>query len=283
MCMQDNYNRLLNPVYLQKLMRQARIKPQRESGQNFLICPEIIEATLLAMEGGPKNVTELGAGIGPLTSALLEVGYTVKAIERDQTLSTIMTQEIHSKHKDQLELVVKDLRETRWDWSREQKGHQPYQLVGNIPYNLSGLIIRRIVQLDPSPDRVLLLLQKEVGERLTSTPPNMNMLSLSVSLWGKADLLLRIPASCFWPAPKVESCLVILTPHKDQTEDVQTREKIIATARIFFQSKRKQMAGVLKRKLKEKNQDALKQANINGHSRPQELTLEQWRALARVL
>lgn len=285
--MRSAQNKLMNLSYLQGLLKGANIKPRREAGQNFLICPEVVEAILLAIKDGPKNITELGAGIGTLTSALLEEGYRVRAIERDKILSSILVREIGVKKQDKLELIIKDLREAQWQWPQEQNKHQPYQLVGNIPYNLSGLIIRRVVQLDPSPDRVLLLLQKEVGERLVAKPPNMHLISLAVGLWGRADLLLRVPANCFWPAPKVESCLVMLSPINAEKSGATEREKVIATARIFFQAKRKQMAGVLKRNREMKSQDEafelLKKANINGSSRPQELTLEQWRALSHVL
>ena len=287
MYMRDRQNKLMNLSYLQGLLQRANAKPLRAAGQNFLVCPEVVEATLLAMKDGPQNITELGSGIGTLTSALLEVGYNVKAIERDETLSVILTREINAKYRDRLELVVDDLRRVQWEWPLQQKKHQPYQLVGNIPYNLSGFIIRRIVQLDPPPNRVLLLLQREVGKRLTAEPPNMHLISLAVGLWGRADMILRVPASCFWPIPKVESCLVMLSPTNAKKTNVAEREKVIATARVFFQAKRKQMAGVLKKELGMKSQDdaisLLKKANVDGSSRPQEVTLEQWRALSRVL
>jgi 16S rRNA (adenine1518-N6/adenine1519-N6)-dimethyltransferase len=288
MYMRSRQNRLLNPSYLQSLLQKANSKPRREAGQNFILCTEVIEATLLAMRDGPKKVTELGAGIGALTLAMLEAGYEVRAIERDRTLLDILTREVGVKYQDRLEPINDDLRKSRWQWPEEQDDKDlSYQLVGNIPYNLSGFIIRRIVQLDPAPDRVLLLLQREVGERLIAKPPNMHLISLAVGLWGRVDLLLRVPASCFWPAPKVESCLVMMTPKVTKRLNVAEREKIINTARIFFQTKRKQMAGILKKQLEMGSLDdaiaLLTKVNIDGKSRPQEVTLEQWRALSHML
>lgn len=273
---------LTNPRYLQRQLQKVGLKPNRGSGQNFLICPEVVEATLLTATNGPKNITELGAGAGTVTTALLQSGYKVKAIERDPKLLKILERESKKTSPEKLQLINDDLRHTKWEW--EEKSKAAYQLVGNIPYNLSGYIIRRLTQLNPPPQQAILLLQKEVGERLTANPPNMHLITLSIQLWGRADTLLHVPADCFWPSPKVDSQLVLLTPNKKITPN---KEAIINIARTFFQAKRKQMTGVLKKQLQSKNKEEAKtiltKANIPPNSRPQELTVNQWQALARML
>lgn len=276
------YPDLTNPQYLQRQLQKVGLKPARSSGQNFLICPEVIEATLLTVKNGPKNITELGAGLGTLTMPLLQSGYKVKAIERDPKLFEILERESKKNSPQNLRLIKEDLRQAKWEWAEENC--PAYQLVGNIPYNLSGYIIRQLTQLDPPPQQAILLLQKEVGERLVAVPPNMHLITLAVKLWGRADTLLNIPADCFWPSPKVDSRLVLLTPNKEVTPN---KEEITNIARTFFQAKRKQMTGVLRNQLKSKNKEEaetiLAQANIPSNSRPQELTTDQWQALARML
>lgn len=281
------YGNLTDVNHLKGRLKQAGIVPQRSAGQNFLICPEAVEATVMAMTSGPKNITELGAGVGTLTVALLSAGFTVKAIEREQQLAQVITKEAPTRARMNLVLKIGDLRKIDWGWSEDGLAEQKFQLVGNIPYNLSGLIIRRVVQLDPQPERVVLMVQWEVGERIVAQPPKMGLLSLAVSLWGKSDIIMRVPADCFWPKPQVESCLIMLTPHAESKLKAEERERVMALAKPFFRAKRKQMAGVLKQNselmTREEAEAVLGKAGIKGTQRPQEVTIEQWRALASVL
>ena len=281
------YGNLTDINYLKSRLKRAGIKPQRSAGQNFLICPEVVEATVMAITGGPKKITELGAGVGTLTVALLAAGFAVKAIEREQQLAKAITKEVPSPGRANLKLETGYLRKVDWRWSEDGSIEQKFQLVGNIPYNLSGLIIRRLVQLEPQPERVVLMVQWEVGERIVAQPPKMGLLGLAVSLWGKSDIIVRVPADCFWPKPKVGSCLIMLSPHGESRIKTEEREKVMAVAKPFFMAKRKQMAGVLKQNYKlmtrEEAEMTLKKANIKGTQRPQEVAVEQWRALASVL
>ncbi|MEX2054939.1 MAG: 16S rRNA (adenine(1518)-N(6)/adenine(1519)-N(6))-dimethyltransferase RsmA [Candidatus Andersenbacteria bacterium] len=261
--------------YLTSLLTKAGIRPVASAGQHFLIAEEVIEATLMALENGPQQITELGAGPGALTEALLQNGYHVRAIERDNALAHINEHHLPTKARQSLELIVKDLRDVNWSWPTD------YQLVGNIPYNLSGLIIRRITKLSPTPNRAVLLVQAEVGERLTATPPDMQLLSLAVSLWGEAHVLMKIPASCFWPAPQVNSALVLLLPHATNKEIAQ-REDILAFAKPLFQLRRKQIGGSLQKTYQLSSNavsTVLAEAGATTEQRPQELTVAQWQNL----
>jgi 16S rRNA (adenine1518-N6/adenine1519-N6)-dimethyltransferase len=265
--------------YLQSLLTKAGIRPVASAGQHFLVAEEVIEATLMALEHGPKQITELGAGPGALTEALLQHGYHVRAIERDTALAHINEHHLPAKARQSLELIIKDLRDVSWSWPDD------YQLVGNIPYNLSGLIIRRITELTPQPNRVVLLVQAEVGERLTAAPPDMQLLSLAVSLWGEAHVLMKIPASCFWPAPQVNSALVLLLPHTANKESDQ-REDILAFAKPLFQLRRKQLGGSLQKTYQLSSDvvnTVLTQAGVTPEQRPQELTVAQWQTLYRLV
>jgi len=278
---------LTNIDNLKACLGKSGIRPQLSTGQNFLVCEEVAQATVAAIEGGPKDVIELGAGAGSLTNYLLAGGYDVRVIERDKQLVKVLMNNLPKKYRDKLDLVIGDLRKVSWLPDKLVENGGSYQIVGNIPYNLSGLIIRRVVQLEPVPERVVLLVQREVGERLMAKPPNMHLISLAVRLWGKASLLMGVPADCFWPKPKVESALMMLTPENEDNIGKDEREKIMVVAREFFQHRRKQLAGVMKNKLGFVSQEEaiklLHGAGINGSQRPQEITTEQWRALVRML
>lgn len=264
---------------LRSWLDRHHILPQHSSGQNFLISPEVVGATIIVAKAGPRYVTELGAGAGTVTQALAGEGFTVRAIERDSTLAKILPAALPLKLRASVSVVAADLRQTPWFWDTG------YQVIGNIPYNLSGLILRRITQLDPAPAQVILLLQKEVGEQLTAAPPNMRLVSVAVQLWGQAHKLLDVPRHCFWPAPQVDSQLLLLIPHPDPLLGKE-REDILKLAKTFFQQRRKQIGGVLRRArplTEPQLTELLATADVLPTSRPQELTVTQWQRLHDIL
>lgn len=270
---------LTNADYLQFLLDKHHITPEHSAGQNFLICPEPVEAVIAALEGGAEAVTELGAGMGPLTQTLLAAGFSVRAIERDTVLADILEKTLAKPAGERLELIRGDLREVAWEQAK------PYALVGNIPYNLSGFILRRLTTLPTPPTQAVFLVQREVGQRITAIPGEMSLLGLSAQLWGTPHLLLQVPRSCFWPEPKVNSAVVMLVPH-ERGLALAERERILKVATVFFQQKRKQMGGVLKRSFTlypEQIESLLATVGVAANARPQELSVEQWTVLTRQL
>lgn len=267
---------LTDTSFLKNLFRELGIAPAHTRSQNFLTCPQVIHTTLQSLTSGPRHITELGAGLGTLTWPLLEAGFKVRAIEKDGILASVLTRLTPSPQQKNLELLILDLKNTAWEHNT------PYQLVGNIPYHLSGYIIRRLTQLVPPPQRTILLVQKEVGERMMAKPPDMQLLGLAVQLWGAAKKLQLVRRGCFWPAPKVDSMLVQLLPHTASQVAVEQREYVLEVARTFFQARRKQMGGVLKKRGWERGhiEDALKKAEVLPTARPQELSVSQWIKLA---
>jgi 16S rRNA (adenine1518-N6/adenine1519-N6)-dimethyltransferase len=126
----------------------------------------------------------------------------------------------------------------------------------------------------------LFLVQKEVGQRMAATPPDMNLLSLAIGLWGTATKLLSVPPNCFWPQPDVHSQLIALTPHpENRSLTREQREGVLSFSKPFFQNKRKQIGGILKRTYRlteDEVQSITGTIGISAHSRPQELSVQQW-------
>lgn len=282
---------MLRPVLtdittLKNVLGRAGVRLDPKQSQHFLISPEVVEATVTALENGPKQITELGAGVGTLTQALAAAGYTIRAIERDPALAAALPSVLAPKERAQVEVLERDLREVDWEHN------EPYQLVGNIPYAFSGLIMRRITQLNPVPERVVLLVQKEVGQRIIAKAPDMNLLGLAIALWGEAEQLLLVPKDCFFPPPQVDSMLVMLWPRssdvsssaKATADKIASNEAILKVAKVAFQAKRKQLQTSLRQTLSltgEAIQKMLQQLGLPGTARPQELSVAQWRELAR--
>ncbi len=269
---------LTDAEYLEMLLRKHGIVPERSAGQNFLVCAEPLEALVAAMEGAGEKVTELGAGLGTATAAVVSAGYHVRAIERDKQLADLLLKGIPAKLRDNIDLQVADLREVPWEWE------EPWQLVGNIPYNLSGYIIRRLTELPTPPTQALFMVQREVAERLAAEAGEMNLLGLAAQLWGTVHILLNVPRTCFLPTPEVESAVVLLVPSAELSSAEQAA--VLKSARPFFQQKRKQMGGVLRHShalSPERAQEILQTADIAITDRPQNVSVKQWVTLAREL
>lgn len=274
---------LTDPEILRERLAKAGVHPRREAGQNFLISEEVVEATVAALQQWRRTawrITELGAGLGTLTQALAAAGAEVRAIEWDRALAALLPEHIPPPRREHVRVVVQDLREADWTWT------EPYILVGNIPYNVSGLILRRLTQLRPAPVAAVLLVQQEVAERVLASPPHLSLVGLAVQLWGEPVGLLRVPPNCFWPQPQVHSTLILISPHPDIEQSQEERERVLRVARVFFQAKRKQMGSVARRVFGLAADEVARRfsyAKIEPTQRPQELSVATWKRLAEVL
>lgn len=277
---------LTNPDVLKSVLTSNKIQASKSLGQNFLICEEVIDAVLLGLANAPKNITELGPGLGTLTQGLITHGYRVRGIEKDDEFVKILPTMIAPKLREHLTVIHGDLQDIPWDWGLPAStASDGYAIVGNIPYNLSGLIIRRLTKLQAVPYVSIFLMQKEVADRIVMQDGSMSLLSLSVGLWGSAQLLLRVPPSCFIPQPSVHSAVVLFTPSVD-APPLEKREAIIAKAKPFFQAKRKQLGTVLKKNYAKTPEDIAaleKTSGISVERRPETLSTKEWVQLSELL
>ncbi|MDA1168762.1 MAG: 16S rRNA (adenine(1518)-N(6)/adenine(1519)-N(6))-dimethyltransferase RsmA [bacterium] len=277
---------LTNPDVLKSVLASHQLRAAKSMGQNFLICGEVIDAVLMGLSIGPKHITELGPGLGTLTQGLIGSGYIVRGIEKDDDFVRVLPKMVPPAFRKNLTVIHGDLLEEDWHWpSQGSASGQAYSLIGNIPYNISGLIIRRLTNIQAVPSLVILLMQKEVAERIVYTENSMSLPGLSVGLWGNAELLLQVPPSCFIPEPAVNSALIQIRPNADMLS-LEKREKIIACAKPFFQAKRKQIAHTLKNFYSKNAKEIEFIANklsISPSARPENLSVETWTALCDIL
>ena len=194
------------------------MKPKKHLGQNFLqdvnIAREIADA--LDLRAG-ETVVEIGPGHGELTREL-GIGnkeLRILAIEKDERLADWLNSEL-VKWK----LNGGNIRIVRGDALKElpkvvsQLTNRPirYKLVGNIPYYITGHLLRILSELNPKPEKIVLMVQKEVAERLCAAPPGMNLLAASVQFWSKPAIIAEINRKNFHPAPKVDSAIIEIVP-----------------------------------------------------------------------
>ncbi|MBU0707540.1 ribosomal RNA small subunit methyltransferase A [Patescibacteria group bacterium] len=270
----------MNESIKQNLIQHG-IKPDRSAGQNFLLDMDIIKKiTQTAKLKADDTVLEIGAGPGNLTKELSTRVKRVIAIESDQKIFTLLKKNMASCSN--VEIYNKDI--IRW-WE-QQKRHflnKPYKIVANLPYNITGLVLRTFVSRNPKPLSMTVLVQEEVADRLVAKKGKMSKLSVMVQHYGTVEKIFRVSRSSFWPAPNVDSAVVEISKiKKTHADDVE----LFRLIRVGFSSKRKQLHNNLKVGYKKEKKDvekAIKDAKLSEKVRAQDLSPDDWKELCKIL
>lgn len=239
----------------------------RKLGQHFLINEEALKKIAGALEiVSSDTVIEIGSGHGELTKHLIRFNpQKIIAVEKDRKLSRRLKTLFPN-----IEIIEGDILKILADLPYSTK------IIGNIPYYLTGQLLRQLSELPQKPLNIVLTLQKEVGLRLTANPPKMNLLAASVQYWAKPEILGFIPKTDFQPAPKVDSVIIQLKPLAKPT-DKKGDKKYYQLLKIIFKQPRKTILNNLSFGFK-KNKGEIKKIiellGVNPLSRPQNLTIE---------
>jgi 16S rRNA (adenine1518-N6/adenine1519-N6)-dimethyltransferase len=259
------------------LLRKHRITLRHSLGQNFLIDPGLRDAVADAVGVGPDDeVVEVGAGVGTLTVALASRCRRVVAVELDHRLIPALREVVAGS--DRVEVVEADI--LKLDIAQLYPGGGEV-VAGNIPYNLTGALIRRLLDSPPRPRRLSFVVQKEVAERWTATTA-ASLSTVAVQVFAEARLVLTIPAGSFTPAPKVDSALVVLEVRERPAVDVPDMDAFFRLVEAIFQFRRKQLGGVLGRIAgigSEAASKRLRDAGIDPERRAQTLSLDEWQTI----
>ena len=264
---------------LASLLRRHRITLQHRLGQNFLIDPALRDAIAEAAGArGADEILEVGAGVGTLTIALATRYRRVVAVEFDRALMPALAEVVAGC--DNVEIAQADI--LRYDVSRAfpQGGEV---VAGNIPYNLTGALIRKLLDRGPRPRRLSLVVQKEVAERWAATT-SASLGTVAVQLFAEPRVVMTIPAHSFTPAPKINSALVILEVRERPAIDVGDPDRFLRFVEDVFQFRRKQIGGTLARVggiSGAESSTRLGELGIDPARRPQTLTLPEWEEVYR--
>ncbi len=207
------------PNEVKQLIRQYDLKPNKLLGQIFLVDEKVLEK-ILAAAGLSKNdnVLEVGPGLGVLTEKLAELAGQVIAVEKDKKLIEILKKQF---------LKVKNVEIIQGDILKEiQNSHptgdhpkgekfkiQNYKLVANIPYYLTSHLIREFLESANPPNEMILMIQKEVAQRICAQPPHMSLLAVATQFYAIAEICAIVSKNSFWPKPKVDSAIIKITPY----------------------------------------------------------------------
>ena len=253
------------------------MKNKKSLGQNWLKDRDIlIDIADQASVDGVDTVVEIGPGLGTLTSALFQFFDKVTAVELDDRLAENLPKSFPGKN---LEVVHKDVLSLNLD---ELNLPEKYVVAGNIPYYITSPIIQKFIHETHKPEKIVLLIQKEVAERLAAAPGDYSILGLSAQIYAKVALGPVVKREFFTPPPKVDSQVVILEP----LETPLASEKTMALIKLGFIAPRKKLASNLTVGLKLPKEEILKKfaANhISENARPADLTIADWVALEKSL
>jgi 16S rRNA (adenine1518-N6/adenine1519-N6)-dimethyltransferase len=262
---------------LDQLLRRHRIELKHSLGQNFLTDPALRDAVAERADLAPEDeVLEVGAGVGTLTIALARRARRVVAVEVDGRLIPALRESLTGLEN--VDVVRTDI--LRFNVrSAFPAGNEI--VAGNIPYNLTGALIRKLLDDPPRPRRLSLVVQKEVAERWTAST-GASLSTVAVQVFAEAKLQLTIPAAAFTPSPRVDSALVRLDVRERPAVEVDDLNSFFRFVEAVFQGRRKQLGGTLGRISGTGSTAAgarLREAGIDPERRPQTLNLGEWEAL----
>lgn len=265
---------------IKQILKENGLQPIKRWGQNFLICENIFKKVIQAADlKENETIIEIGAGLGGLTKELAKSTKKVIALEKDKKLIPVLKQNL--KGLKNIEIVQMDC----LDYRVKIKN---YKVVANLPYYLTSRIIKKFLEEKNPAQTMILMVQKEVAQRIMAKPPQMNLLALSVRFYAKPEIISYVPQKCFWPKPKVDSAIIKLkvNPSVNKQKMIPDREKFFKVVKTGFSQPRKQLVNNLSSGLRlEKGKIivCLEKNKIKPSQRAQELTLGDWLNLAESL
>ncbi|MDI3256745.1 MAG: 16S rRNA (adenine(1518)-N(6)/adenine(1519)-N(6))-dimethyltransferase RsmA [Kyrpidia sp.] len=270
------------------LLKRYGLRPKKALGQNFLIDERILDRIVQAADlHGSEAVFEVGPGLGALTARLAAAAWRVLAVEKDRGLASVLDE------------VLADFENVRLVWGDVLKldvrgecadffGDRPVRVVANLPYYVTTPVMMKLLEEGPPVDRMVLMVQREVAERLTASPGTKAYGALTVAVqWyaRRVDTVIRVPAGCFLPRPAVDSAVVrlMLRPRPEP----ETTRWLSRVVRAGFAQRRKTLLNALSHTLASGDrrviERALGEAGLNPERRAETLSLEEFVRLARSL
>jgi 16S rRNA (adenine1518-N6/adenine1519-N6)-dimethyltransferase len=284
----------VDPRDVRDTLRAAGLRARHALSQNFLADAEILEAILDAADPAPgRRVLEIGPGLGMLTRGLLDAGVAVTAVELDRGLAAFLRDrfapELDRADREEpnapggLRLIEGDA----LDQDLVVLLEPPYDVVANLPYHITSPILHALLGEAPRPARLVLMVQREVAERIAAPPGKMSYLSVFVQYHARVRVAFRVPPAAFEPEPAVESAVIVVEPFDaDDRLGADEEEQLWRVVQAAFRERRKMLHNVLGRQLPvdaPRVDAALAAAGIAPDRRPQTLAVGEWLALNEAL
>ena len=273
----------------QQILRQFGLRPKKRLGQHFLVDEAVLDCILSAAELNHGDiVVEIGPGLGILTEGLAKRGARVIAVELDSRLVTLLRKRLSSLpdvrvvHGDILKLSPEQLLAGHLPASEPDRG---YKVIANLPYYITSPVLRHFLEGGARPSRMVVMVQKEVGEAIAARPGKMSLLSVKTQFYSRPTIIAHVPAASFYPPPKVESVVLRLDVYSQAPIEVSDVASFFEVVMRGFSSRRKQLRNSLAHSLEMPPGEVaalLERAGIEAKRRAETLSLEEWRELWRV-
>jgi 16S rRNA (adenine1518-N6/adenine1519-N6)-dimethyltransferase len=265
----------LSKTEITQLLERHGVSPSRALGQNFLADPNTVRRIVRLADVGPQsNVIEIGPGVGSMTVELAASGAKVLAVELDRHLLPILKETVEPLG---VRVVHADARDVDW---AELLGDSTWQLVANLPYNVATSLVLDLLEKAPAITSMLVMVQKEVGERLAASPGSgaWGIPSVKLALDARAEIVASIPPTVFVPKPKVDSVMIKITRVDRQLQ--LDRDQLMTLVRTAFSQRRKMLRRSLNGVV---TADQFLASGISEQARPEQLSLDEWVALCAVV
>lgn len=282
---------IINVSTAQSLCARYNIHPSKKLGQNFLIDSRIARIVLDSADLKPNDcVVEVGPGFGVLTMELVKRAKKIVAVEIDKRMAQALT-EIGSPlcvlNQDILRISNQELCATLSDVQAvaQHSVSGLYKVVANLPYSITSAVLRKFTEEEPRPELMVVMVQKEVAERVCAKPGDMSILSVAIQYYGKPEIIAIVPRSAFWPEPEVDSAILRIRNYELGIRGLKNK-KFFQIVRIGFSSRRKQLQNNLMvglRLTREQAIKALAEIGLGPKVRAQELSVSQWIELVSML
>lgn len=269
---------LCRPRTMRALLRQVDLRLSRKLGQHMLADVGVLRAIMRRVrQGDHDQVLEVGPGLGSLTVCLAEAAKRVVTVEIDARMLALLDAtlafypNVETVHQDAVGFEPQPF-----------FGAEPYILAANLPYSVATPVIRQLAAHPAGPQRMVVMLQREVAERVCAQPGEMSYLSLLVQTYAKPEYLFGVPAQAFFPPPQVDSAVVEVVKREEPYYPAEAVDDVLRLARAGFAQRRKQVHNSVRSLLRiddEHMRWLLKEAGIAPQCRPQELSLDEWFAL----
>ena len=285
----------IDPAEVRRTLRAANLTARHSLSQNFLADADVLEGILVAAAPEPGDrVLEIGPGLGILTRGLLSAGAAVTAVELDRGLAAwlgftfereIALAAAGPESAGSLRLVEGDV----LDEDLATLIRPPFLVVANLPYHITSPILHRLLELRVPPARMVLMVQREVAQRIAAPPGDMSYLSVFVQYHAQVRIVLDVPRAAFEPEPKVDSSVILVEPRpRDDPGRLAPgdEDELWRLVQASFRERRKMLHNVLTRQLRlepQRVEAGLAAAGIDGNRRPQTLGVGEWLQLKETL
>lgn len=272
-------NEELKPLSIASLLQKYDIKPSKGLGQNFLSNIDVLEKIIKeAYITSEDTVLEIGPGLGSLTRQLAIKAKNVIAVELDRKMIAPLNEVLEPF--DNITIIQDDILKVHLDKIIPESG---YKVVANIPYYITSAVIRQLLEAEKKPKILVITVQKEVAHRMCATPNDMNILAVSVQIYGVPRIVTTIPAGAFYPVPKVDSAVICIDLFEEPIISSQHIPLFFKIVKAGFGQRRKTLRNTISSGMhweKDIVEQTLLDSEIDPMRRAETLEVEEWIRLA---